>query len=95
MVVVQLDGDIDAAAARVAGLPDVERVERMGSELSLAVSDGPAAIPVIATALAQVPGVAVREMALRRPTLDDAFLAMTGQAPPMDAAGSEQAGARR
>ncbi|HEX3264825.1 MAG TPA: ATP-binding cassette domain-containing protein [Candidatus Limnocylindrales bacterium] len=81
MVVVQLDGDIEAAARLVGGLQDVERVEQLGSELSLAVTDGPAAIPVVAGALADVPGVAVREMALRRPTLDDAFFALTGQAP--------------
>jgi ABC-2 type transport system ATP-binding protein len=93
IVVVQLDGDIEAAEDLVNGLPDVERVERIGSELSLAVTDGPAAIPVVATALADVPGVAVREMALRRPTLDDAFFAITGQAPP-DAAASQLAGAR-
>jgi len=94
IVVVRLDGDMDAAEGLVNDLPDVERVERMGSELSLAVTDGPAAIPLVATALANVPGVAVREMALRRPTLDDAFFAITGQAPPVDVAESQNAGAR-
>jgi len=94
MVVVQLDGDIDAAKGVVNGLPDVERVEQMGSELSLAVTDGPAAIPVVAAALANVPGVAVREMALRRPTLDDVFFAITGQAPPPDPAESQRTGER-
>ena len=94
MVVVQLDGDIDAAKGVVNGLPDVERVEQMGSELSLAVTDGPAAIPVVAAALADVPGVAVREMALRRPTLDDVFFAITGQAPPPDPGESQRTGER-
>jgi len=66
----------------------------MGSELSLAATDGTAAIPVVAAALTDVPGVAVREMALRRPTLDDVFFAITGQAPPPDPGESQRTGER-
>jgi ABC-2 type transport system ATP-binding protein len=62
----------------LAALPDVERVERTGKELRLIVSDGPAAIPNAANALAGIAGVTIREMALRRPTLDDVFLDVTG-----------------
>ena len=80
IVVVRLEGSVDAARQLVATLPDVERVEQTDSELSLAVTDGPAAIPVVATALAGHPDLAVLEMALRRPTLDDAFFALTGAA---------------
>ncbi len=85
VVVIQLDGDADGARELLARLPDVERVEGSGSEIRLVVSDGPAAIPTVATALARVPAVAVREMALRRPTLDDAFFSVTGHAMASDA----------
>ncbi|HYL40814.1 MAG TPA: ATP-binding cassette domain-containing protein [Candidatus Binatus sp.] len=80
VVVVRLDGDVDGAPDRLRGLPDVEHVERSGHELRLSVSDGPAAIPTIANALAAMPGLTVREMALRQPTLDDVFFSVTGHA---------------
>jgi ABC-2 type transport system ATP-binding protein len=78
VVVVRLDGDVDGAPDRLRGLADVEHVERSGHELRLSVSDGPAAIPAIAAELAAMPGLNVREMALRRPTLDDVFFTVTG-----------------
>ena len=89
VVVVRLDGDVVAASKLLGELPDVEHVERSGHELRLSVSDGPAAIPTVATALASVPGLSVREMALRRPTLDDVFFAVTGHAMAESDAGGE------
>ncbi len=86
IVVVRLEGNTDAAHDLLARLPDVERIERAGDELWLAVRNGPAAIPLVATTLADVPSIAVREMALRRPTLDDAFFALTGHGLSADAA---------
>jgi len=59
-------------------------VERSAGELALAVTDGPAAIPIVATTLADVAGVRVLEMGLRRPTLDDVFFALTGHAGDVD-----------
>ncbi|HEX2625591.1 MAG TPA: ATP-binding cassette domain-containing protein [Candidatus Limnocylindrales bacterium] len=79
VVIVRVDGEPEAAEAPLRGLADVERLERAGDEIRLAVSDGPAAIPTIATALADVSGLTVREMALRRPSLDDVFFTVTGQ----------------
>ena len=78
LVVVQIEGDADLAQRTLAALADVERVERTGHELRLVVSNGPAAIPTAANALAGIAGVTIREMALRRPTLDDVFLDVTG-----------------
>ena len=78
IVVVQIEGDADLAQRTLAALADVERVERTGHELRLVVSNGPAAIPTAANALAGIAGVTIREMALRRPTLDDVFLDVTG-----------------
>jgi ABC-type multidrug transport system ATPase subunit len=43
----------------------------------LPVADGPAALPEVATGLATA-GVRIAALALRRPTLDDVFLALTG-----------------
>ena len=79
VVIVRLDGAPDAADAILRELPDVEHMERSGHEIRLAVSDGPVAIPTIAGALAGIAGVTIREMALRRPSLDDVFFTVTGQ----------------
>jgi ABC-2 type transport system ATP-binding protein len=79
VVIVRVDGDPEAAEAPLRSLADVERMERAGHEIRLAVSDGPAAIPTIAGALAGIEGVTIREMALRRPSLDDVFFTVTGQ----------------
>jgi ABC-2 type transport system ATP-binding protein len=79
VVIVRIDGHPDAADGVLRALADVERMERSGHEIRLAVSDGPAAIPTIAGALAAVDGISIREMALRRPSLDDVFFTVTGQ----------------
>ena len=79
VVVVRFDGEPDVAAAAVAGIDGVEHVERADHELRLMVGDGPASIPAIATRLAQSDGLTVREMTLRRPSLDDVFLEVTGR----------------
>ncbi len=44
------------------------------------VADGPAVLPAVARRLAEA-GLAVTDLAVRRPTLDDVFLTLTGQAP--------------
>jgi ABC-2 type transport system ATP-binding protein len=79
VVIVRIEGRPETADAVMRQLPDVEHLERAGHEIRVAVSDGPAAIPTIAGALAQVDGVTIREMALRRPSLDDVFFTVTGQ----------------
>jgi hypothetical protein len=57
----------------------------------LPVRDGAAVLPAVAARLAQG-GLRVAELALRRPTLDDVFLTLTGQ--PIDS-GSAPAEATR
>jgi hypothetical protein len=44
----------------------------------LPVADGPAILPEVAARLA-TSGLRVADLAVRRPTLDDVFLALTGQ----------------
>jgi daunorubicin resistance ABC transporter ATP-binding subunit len=47
----------------------------------LPVTDGPAVLPELANRLANA-GLQITNLALRRPTLDDVFLALTGQSSP-------------
>jgi ABC-2 type transport system ATP-binding protein len=79
VVVVRFDGEPDAARSTVADLEGVEHVEAADHELRLMVGDGPASIPIIAARLAENNQLAVREMTLRRPSLDDVFLEVTGR----------------
>lgn len=65
-------------------LPDVEAVHGSGSEVIAVVSDGPAAVPGVAVALNDTPGVRVSALSFRRPSLDDVFLEVTGARIPGD-----------
>lgn len=79
LVVALVDGDPEVARSALLPLPGVERVDVNGAEVTAAVVDGPAAISPVALALAQAgPGLRVRELSLRTPTLDDVFLSVTG-----------------
>jgi ABC-2 type transport system ATP-binding protein len=77
VVIARVDGDTEAARRAIQTVPGVDRVDVHGSEVSVAVADGSAAISPIAVALAHG-DVAVRELTLRTPTLDDVFLEVTG-----------------
>jgi ABC-2 type transport system ATP-binding protein len=92
VVIVRIEGRPETAEAAMRHLTDVEHLERAGHEIRVAVSDGPAAIPTIAGVLAQVDGVTIREMALRRPSLDDVFFTVTGERLTDAAFGDEEDG---
>ncbi|MBG6192387.1 ABC-2 type transport system ATP-binding protein [Arthrobacter sp. CAN_A212] len=79
VVTVTLGGDPLKARQTLENLDLVERIDGSGETLTLSVSDGPSAISPIAVALAQVPDVEVLELSLRRPSLDDVFLSVTGE----------------
>jgi len=79
VLVLRVDGDPQLTRTAIGDLPDMEHVEIGEHEVRLVVSDGPAAIPVVAGRLALAEGIEVREMTLRRPTLDDVFLAVAGR----------------
>ncbi|MBG6223877.1 ABC-2 type transport system ATP-binding protein [Arthrobacter sp. CAN_A2] len=79
VIIVTLGGSVDRARAALERLGTVQRVETSGETLVLSVSDGPSTISPVAVALADVPGVDVRELSLRRPSLDDVFLSVTGE----------------
>ena len=76
VIVARVDGPSGAARDAVAELGGVRSVEVRGDELIVTTVDGPATLGAIAVALN---GVApVRNLTLRRPTLDDVFLELTG-----------------
>lgn len=77
LVVVVVRGDGAAAAPALSTLEQVEKVEVTGSEVTVSVRNGPVAISEVALALAGA-GVPVEHLTLRRPTLDDVFLSITG-----------------
>ena len=77
VIVARVDGDAAAARPAVEAAPGVRSVEAHGSELVIATGDGAAAISGVAVALAGG-AVAVRDLTLRTPTLDDVFLELTG-----------------
>ena len=77
LIVVRVDGDAAAASACVTGIDGVDEVDASGNELVVAASNGAAAIGPLAVAL-DAGGIAVRDVTLRTPTLDDVFLELTG-----------------
>lgn len=77
VVVAKLDADHEIAVGALRSVDGVEAVDRFGDEVVVSVTDGTRAISPVALALDRA-GVAVRELALRTPTLDDVFLEVTG-----------------
>ncbi|WP_083751152.1 ATP-binding cassette domain-containing protein [Kribbella sp. ALI-6-A] len=59
-------------------LPGAKEFETSGDQVSLRVTDGPAALPILLGA-AQQYGVPVAAAQVHRPTLDDVFLNLTGR----------------
>ncbi|MFE7512983.1 ATP-binding cassette domain-containing protein [Streptomyces sp. NPDC057540] len=79
VVIVTFEGSVAEARSVLDRLDVVQRVDPRGQTLTVSVSDGPSAISAVAVALAGAPGIVVQEISLRRPTLDDVFLSVTGE----------------
>ncbi len=77
VIIARVDGDATRVAPALDNLPGVRSVEAHGNELVIATDNGSAAISPVAVALAACE-VAVRDLTLRTPTLDDVFLDRTG-----------------
>lgn len=77
VIIVQIDGDPQTAAAAMSSIAGVMQVESHGQELVISVENGAALVGNIALSLDRS-GVNVGEITLRTPTLDDVFLNATG-----------------
>ncbi len=66
------------ALAVLAEVPGASHVEAHGAEVTVASEDGAAVISPVAVALAEA-DLSVLDISLRRPTLDDVFLDLTGR----------------
>ena len=77
LIVVRIQGDPRAAVTALVDVDGVEVVEAHDHELVMSSEHGSAAIGPVAVAL-DAASVAVRDLTLRTPTLDDVFLEMTG-----------------
>jgi len=77
VIVAMVDGPAEAACEAVRAVLGVDQVDEHGSELTVRVADGSAALSPVAVALDGC-GVTVRSLTLRTPTLDDVFLELTG-----------------
>jgi ABC-2 type transport system ATP-binding protein len=77
VIVARVDSDPDVAVRAVRALPEVQSVDARHDELVVAVPHGASAIGPVAIALGNA-RVAIRDLTLRTPTLDDVFLDLTG-----------------
>lgn len=79
VVVVQLheEAAVDRAVSQLRTVDGVERVEAHNREVTVSTAAGPRLVSRVALALDEA-GVAVDELTLRTPTLDDVFLEATG-----------------
>lgn len=77
VIVADVEGDCSEALAALDGTAGVEEVESRGGEVLAHTADGPATIGAVAVKLHEA-DVPLRNLSLRRPTLDDVFLELTG-----------------
>ncbi|MGH9133024.1 MAG: ATP-binding cassette domain-containing protein [Ilumatobacteraceae bacterium] len=77
VIIARLDRDAAQVREMIERVPGVLSVEARGSELIVATTDGSATVSPVAVALSACE-VAVRDLTLRTPTLDDVFLELTG-----------------
>jgi ABC-2 type transport system ATP-binding protein len=77
VIVAELAGDAERACDQLEHLAGVTRVERHGDELTVVTPDASALLSPVAVALATC-GVTVQNLTMRRPTLDDVYLRITG-----------------
>jgi ABC-2 type transport system ATP-binding protein len=76
VIVVEIEGDTEAARRAASSVTGVDQVDVHHQELVITTTDGAATISDVAVALNAVSQV--RHLTLRTPTLDDVFLELTG-----------------
>jgi ABC-2 type transport system ATP-binding protein len=77
VIVARIDGDNGDAVRALRSVDAVQQVDARQDEVVIAVPDGATAIGPVAIALGNA-RVAIRDLTLRTPTLDDVFLDITG-----------------
>ena len=77
LIVVRVDGPPATARACLADVAGVQAVDAGPAQVVVTAANGSATIGPVAVALANA-GIAVRDLTLRTPTLDDVFLELTG-----------------
>ena len=77
IIVATIEGDSAIAARALRMVAQVEQVDIYDDVLSIGVTNGVEAMSDVALALSRT-GARVKELTLRRPTLDDVFLQATG-----------------
>ena len=77
LIVARLDKDADGAVEALAGIPAVSAIETHGNEITISVTNGASLISAVALRLSEY-DLAVQELTLRTPTLDDVYLHVTG-----------------
>ena len=83
------EADAERAADALAPLGDGDRPDIDGAHVTLAVTRRTGAIAAAVRSL-DATGIDVEDLALRRPTLDDVFLALTGKHVEEESAGDEE-----
>ena len=77
LIIVRLNEDADVAIEALESIPSVLGLESHGNEITVSVSNGASLISAVALRLNEK-DIAVQELTLRTPTLDDVFLQVTG-----------------
>jgi ABC-2 type transport system ATP-binding protein len=77
VIIAEVAGDTETACRAVEDVEGVQRVERHGNVLTVVAHDASALLSPVAVALERC-AVPVEHLTLRRPTLDDVFLELTG-----------------
>jgi ABC-2 type transport system ATP-binding protein len=77
VIVARVDGDPAAALAALNKVDGVQGVDASGNEVVVTAANGAATIGPVAVALDSA-GIALHDLTLRTPTLDDVFLELTG-----------------
>jgi ABC-2 type transport system ATP-binding protein len=77
VIIAEVRGDAERACSQLERVPGVTRVERHGDELTILTPDATTLLSPVAVALDEC-GVSVRNLTMRRPTLDDVYLRITG-----------------
>ncbi len=77
LIVAEVDGNVDDAAASLQGIVDDNALDVRGNDITVTTANGASMIAEVAVAL-KSSGATVTSLTLRTPTLDDVFLQVTG-----------------